>query len=232
MFSLPASFVPLSSPHSVSQIFFSCQTHVWVGEVSLGACTVHVAPSGVVIELQRSENREGFVVDFHHVALHAVSRDPGLHPVGCLFCRIEEPGREDEGTQLIIEPKEQDLLTQLHQAFCDGAELNPDSASEDEGDFVYNSEEVSLAAMERLDGITFGPDENDTDVPVDDRGYDEVFSPINSSAAESARLDLVDCNNAHLLSCQNTNGNLKDASPALRPSDGPSIGNSILSPEQ
>ena len=65
------------------------------------------------------------------------------------------------------------LVQELHNAFCDGAALNPDEVEEDEGDFCYNPDEV----LDHLDSIVTGPEDDQpddqNDFNNDNEGYDD-----------------------------------------------------------
>merc|ERR550514_2492460 len=66
-----------------------------LGQESQGEGTLFLS-SQRIIWLSAQDPANGYGIDYPHVVLHALSRDPAAYPEPCIYCQLKG-GEEDEG---------------------------------------------------------------------------------------------------------------------------------------
>eukprot|EP01105_Mastigella_eilhardi_P006113 TRINITY_DN17725_c0_g1_i1.p1 TRINITY_DN17725_c0_g1~~TRINITY_DN17725_c0_g1_i1.p1 ORF type:complete len:168 (+),score=49.95 TRINITY_DN17725_c0_g1_i1:16-519(+) len=119
-------------------------------------------------EVVWTKGEERSALDFHHISLHAISRDPATGFPPCIYCQVDQGG---ESKEVRFAPNDPGMLDDLFNHFSQGAEMNPDpiSEDEDESDAYFNMAEVSDGAalahvQERMANCALAP-EQDQDHP-------------------------------------------------------------------
>ena len=109
---------------------------------------------------------EGWGVRFSHISWHAVCRDQEAVPRPCVYCQLD---REDEVSEVMVIPEDEEQLGALFKIFCEGVAANPPEGGDadeddegDEGELFYNEEEVELGArqaemLDRFDAMLSVP---------------------------------------------------------------------------
>ncbi|KAL4860258.1 Chloride conductance regulatory protein ICln [Chlorella vulgaris] len=137
---------------------------------------------GRIIWLSAAQQDLGYSCDFPTIAMHAVATDAESSQRPCLYLQLDNgcddggafglgsggsassgnsaSGSEDseeEADDLLPElrliPAEESQLEALFQAFCEGAERNPDTSDEEEGEgagFFYNQDEALAGAAQGM----------------------------------------------------------------------------------
>lgn len=137
----------------------------------------------------------GLCADFSDISMHAVATDPSTVEKPCLYIQIdggeendlsdgwneEEEGVEEENDngqlngqdyeeesltkELRLIPAEPGIVDNLFQAFCDGAERNPDAMAEEEGQnslFFDHSSMIGALSLSEAAAVP-GDDDDDND---------------------------------------------------------------------
>lgn len=137
-----------------------------------------------VIWLHQNE-KKGYSIDFYHLMCHAISREPTTHfSHSCIYCQldIDDPNYFEarfvpEGTnsffdfseiKLTLSSLDSSSLTNIYEALCECAALNPDPVEEDEGEFFFNEDEVNFGAeqaktLEHLESVFTMPTQEELD---------------------------------------------------------------------
>jgi hypothetical protein len=64
-------------------------------------------------------------VHFRSISLHAISRDAGAYHLPCIYAQLAG-ATDEESVEVRFVPEDSTKLQALYDAFCTGAELNPD----------------------------------------------------------------------------------------------------------
>mmetsp|Transcript_5985 Transcript_5985/g.13783 ORF Transcript_5985/g.13783 Transcript_5985/m.13783 type:complete len:190 (+) Transcript_5985:85-654(+) len=104
-------------------------------------------------------------LQWRSVLMHAVSRDPNTFPHPCIYCQIhgcqeqlgggamadeEVVGAMDEDeqvTEVRFAVDDEQGLSVLFQVFSECQALHPDDVEQDEGEFMFNVDEVEEGAL-------------------------------------------------------------------------------------
>jgi len=101
-----------------------------------------------VIWLSNEDGNKGFSIDYPFLTMHAVSRDLSSFRIPCIYCQLdqeEEEEEEEEWSEVRFVPADANHLDVIYEALSKCAELNPDPARDEEGEFYFNEDEVSKA---------------------------------------------------------------------------------------
>jgi len=66
----------------------------------------------------------------------------------CIYCQIDDSSDEYHEARFI--PEDSTSLDQIYAAFSECASLNPDPIEEEEGEWIYNEDEVNASNQSRL----------------------------------------------------------------------------------
>ncbi|KAL6060388.1 Methylosome subunit pICln [Balamuthia mandrillaris] len=147
---------------------------LYLGETKEGEGTLYVTTKHV-IWLSAEDESKGYSMDFYYILLHAISRDSSAFPYPCIYCQLDssQQGEDEEETitdeARFVVPEEK--LSSVYDAFCSCAALNPDQVEEDEGEFVFNREEVYRGSGLDMTELQ-APLQEDEDADYDGR-YDD-----------------------------------------------------------
>ncbi|VFQ72747.1 unnamed protein product [Cuscuta campestris] len=114
-----------------------------------------------VVWLSDTDKEKGYAVDFCHISLHAVSRDPEAYPSPCIYAQIDngddddnESGSSDSDpnetlelsriTEFRLVPSDSNQVEELFEIFCECAELNPEPIEEEEQEhnWIFSADQL------------------------------------------------------------------------------------------
>ena len=118
-----------------------------------------------IIWLNSSDTAVGYSAEFATITMHAVATDPETVDRPCLYVQLdseEEPEIDDDEEEedgdgdgspfpeLRFIPSDPSTLDAIFQAFCEGAERNPDADAEDEGqgNLFFDQMEILAGAFD------------------------------------------------------------------------------------
>ncbi|CAH9139738.1 unnamed protein product [Cuscuta epithymum] len=123
-----------------------------------------------VVWLSDTDKERGYAVDFFHISLHAVSRDPEAYPSPCLYAQIDIGDEDDdlEGTdsehnetldlskitEMRLVPSDPNQVEELFQFFCECAELNPEPIEEEEEqehNWIFSAEQLENETADEIE---------------------------------------------------------------------------------
>ena len=123
-----------------------------------------------IIWLSSSDTAVGFAAEFAAISMHAVATDPDSVDRPCLYVQLDidddagqESSDEVEGSplpELRFTPVDSSTLDAIFQAFCEGAERNPDAeaAEEGQGSLFFDQGEALAGAFEATEMSDDGED--------------------------------------------------------------------------
>ncbi|XP_032780888.2 methylosome subunit pICln [Daphnia magna] len=166
-------------------------TGAFINTRDLGQGTLYIAESRV--SWVSTLSGQGFSLEYPHISLHAVSKDPAAFPQECLYLmldsRLDEPDEvlenddsgDEESTSEMSEvrfiPEDRGTLDAMYHAMtvCQTLHPDPNDSVSDEGDFEDTEEgEYCLDAGESADN---DHDNGETENMESDMGQFEDADP-------------------------------------------------------
>ncbi|XP_057377621.1 methylosome subunit pICln-like [Daphnia carinata] len=166
-------------------------TGAFINTRDLGQGTLYIAESRV--SWVSASSGQGFSLEYPHISLHAVSKDPAAFPQECLYLmldsRLDEPDEivenddsgDEESTSEMSEvrfiPEDRGTLDAMYHAMtvCQTLHPDPNDSVSDEGDFEDTEEgEYCLDAGESADN---DHDNGETENMESDMGQFEDADP-------------------------------------------------------
>jgi len=116
-----AFFFDVSQSEGVGVLYITSKHIIWLSTVDAG---------------------KGYSLDSYFIGVHAISNDTSFFSYPCIYCQLES----EITPEIRLVPQQTDRLSNLYEAICAGAILNPDVEEEGEGDFIFNKEEVEMGS--------------------------------------------------------------------------------------